>query len=699
MSRKRIADSVLIESAKKYTKRTDWANAPDYNLYELARTRGILDLCCKHMDTPIKAWTKDSILSEITKYKSWSDLKKNKSGLVHASKREGVLSDIKAYYAKIPIERIKIKDLDPKKIIKWDVNLCRDVLLKYNNKKELDLLGKKALIYARKMKMHKELTSHFSTAIMSNQEIIDKAKEFSTQNEWNKNHSKSYRLAKKRGILNECLAVLKGGILKKSQDKRRKEIEDLANQGASKEEIHKALNIKHGIISDYQKKFNIKINQSSIYISDEKKSEVINLFKSGMLVTEISKKTGRSLKSINKCLHGIRTINKHRVDIPELLRMNDSGVSVMEIAKHFSTDTGSVRHILNRRGKKGNNLPKSCKDNAEKIIEMVKNGKTQVEICRSLNLLSNSLHRFLTSQGLHKETKINYRYSRSSIETEVMEEFKKYNPIQSYRYIEKKRNEIDIYLPDYKIGIEICGVYWHRESYRGKTAHLEKLKECQKLGITLFTIFDLEWKKNKDLYVSIIKSKMAVSCLKIAARKCQIAHVNHQDASSFFKKYHLQGSPPNQTLSMGLFYNNELIGCMSFGKHHRDKNLTVLNRLAFKKDINIIGGSEKLFSHSVKALKESGVNKIITYSDNRLSEGRVYEKLNFFLEKELKPDYIYYKNGKTYSKQSMKKTKEERLTGKTEYELRKEQKFDRVWDCGKKRWVFLLQGPKSSDTI
>jgi hypothetical protein len=38
----------------------------------------------------------------------------------------------------------------------------------------------------------------------------------------------------------------------------------------------------------------------------------------------------------------------------------------------------------------------------------------------------------------------------------------------------------------------------------------------------------------------------------------------------------------------------------------------------------------------------------------------------------------------------LKKTPEERLINKTEKELRQEQGFYRIWDCGKKRWVLFL---------
>ena len=41
-----------------------------------------------------------------------------------------------------------------------------------------------------------------------------------------------------------------------------------------------------------------------------------------------------------------------------------------------------------------------------------------------------------------------------------------------------------------------------------------------------------------------------------------------------------------------------------------------------------------------------------------------------------------------FSKQSLKKNEEERESKKSEHEIRLEQGYLRVYDCGKKRWRF-----------
>ena len=51
--------------------------------------------------------------------------------------------------------------------------------------------------------------------------------------------------------------------------------------------------------------------------------------------------------------------------------------------------------------------------------------------------------------------------------------------------------EIDILIPDLKIGIEYNGLFWHNENRKGKTpVHLEKLEMCKNNGYNLIQIFE-----------------------------------------------------------------------------------------------------------------------------------------------------------------------------------------------------------------
>jgi len=82
---------------------------------------------------------------------------------------------------------------------------------------------------------------------------------------------------------------------------------------------------------------------------------------------------------------------------------------------------------------------------------------------------------------------------------------------------------------------------------------------------------------------------------------------------------------------------------MAAGKHHEkngDRSACILTRLAFKEGITVQGGSSRLFSSMVAWAKQEGYDKIISWSDNIISEGGIYSILGFNLEKEYAPSYF-----------------------------------------------------------
>lgn len=72
-----------------------------------------------------------------------------------------------------------------------------------------------------------------------------------------------------------------------------------------------------------------------------------------------------------------------------------------------------------------------------------------------------------------------------------------------------KPKEIDIYLPDLKIGIEYNGLYWHSiENGTDKYSHRNKSLACRKLGIRLIHIFEFE---NLDEQIQLL-NKLISGC-------------------------------------------------------------------------------------------------------------------------------------------------------------------------------------------
>ena len=287
-----------------------------------------------------------------------------------------------------------------------------------------------------------------------------------------------------------------------------------------------------------------------------------------------------------------------------------------------------------------------------------------------------------------------------------------------------RRKEIDIFIPELNLGIEYCGLYWHNETalYRAnyqhqdkkrngvidkeelkkrmvimRNIHKNKMDEARKNNIRLITIFSDEWLNCSYQVKNFLRSIMGINKTKIGARECEIREINKNLSNIFVKSNHIRGISKSTLVTFGLFYKDQLVAIMSGGVSHRDGNINsedlYLDRLCFAYDISISGGSDKLFAALKGWAEKSGYKRILSWSDNRWSEGGVYNRLGFILEKELGIDYSYVHGNKRMSKQSCKKEHllKRGATGDTESEMAKSLGYERIWDCGKKRWVYNLK--------
>ena len=279
--------------------------------------------------------------------------------------------------------------------------------------------------------------------------------------------------------------------------------------------------------------------------------------------------------------------------------------------------------------------------------------------------------------------------SESKAELEIKEFLNSYGFSFKKDYSLLDGQELDLYDEKKKIAIEYCGLYWHTDGSkerRDKSYHYEKYIKCRNSKVDLITIFEDEYLYKKQIVESVLLSKLGFFNSIIPARKCKISFLSKEECRKFCEQYHIQGENTLSLFSFGLFYGKKLVGVMSIGRHHRNNKDLVLDRLCFLPMTQIIGGASKLFKHCMIEAK----NKIISFSDNRWGQGKIYSKLGFVLDKEYGPDYSYVKLGtkNRFSKQSQKKSNTNCPKGLTELQWANERGLYRIWDCGKKRWVY-----------
>jgi len=253
--------------------------------------------------------------------------------------------------------------------------------------------------------------------------------------------------------------------------------------------------------------------------------------------------------------------------------------------------------------------------------------------------------------------------------------------------------EIDIYIPSIKLGIEINGLYWHNELFVDSFYHLNKTLESKKQDVNLIHIFEDEWLYKKEIVLSIIKNRLSLNDNIIYARKCNIKEIPTELCKKFMDDNHIQGNV-NSKIKLGLFFNEELVSVMSFSKGRvimgGKEDEWELNRFSSKLNCNVVGAAGKLLKFFIEKYQPK---KIISYSDVRLFDGGMYEKIGFEYKSQSKPNYWYVIQNKRFYRFNFRKSvlvKQGYDKNKTEKEIMFENKQYRIYDCGNIRWEMTL---------
>ena len=143
---------------------------------------------------------------------------------------------------------------------------------------------------------------------------------------------------------------------------------------------------------------------------------------------------------------------------------------------------------------------------------------------------------------------------------------------------------------------------------------------------------------------------------------------------------------------LGLYYNNELVELMTFGKPRYNKNYEwELLRLCSHKDYKIIGGAEKLFIYFIRNYSPKS---IISYCDYSKFSGDVYNRLGFKKMKNSTPSKHWY-NGKQHITDNLLRHRGYDQLFNTHYgkgtsneQLMLENGFVEIYDCGQMTFIW-----------
>lgn len=289
-------------------------------------------------------------------------------------------------------------------------------------------------------------------------------------------------------------------------------------------------------------------------------------------------------------------------------------------------------------------------------------------------------------------------------ETNISRKIKTILDENNIEYIENDRKlikpyELDFYLPNHNISFEVNGNYYHSEisGNKDRSYHINKTRFCFDKGVKLIQIYEDEIIQNLDIVRSKILHFIGIQKERIYARKCEIRVIDNKVSRKFLDDNHLQGDCKS-SIKLGLFYQNELVSLMSFSKGRIITSKTGLELVRFcnKKYTSVIGSFNKLLTYFIRNYDFS---ELITYCDIRWSgvkpEDTVYHKNGLVFVKNTPPSY-WYMDRKNYNNRLHRfNFRKSKLVSngfdqkKTEWDIMKERRYDRIWDCGTMKFILI----------
>lgn len=263
-----------------------------------------------------------------------------------------------------------------------------------------------------------------------------------------------------------------------------------------------------------------------------------------------------------------------------------------------------------------------------------------------------------------------------------------------------KPYEIDLFIPQLNLAFEFNGVWWHSDKFKNENYHQTKFKLCEELGIKLITIWEDDWLTKKEISESFILNKLGKTDQRIFARNCSIREVDYNASREFLDTNHLQGDCKS-SVRLGLYHKGDLVSLMTFSKlrlplqksstKRNESDYFELTRFCNKLNTTVVGGASKILKHFIK---QKNPRQIETYSDNLISDGHLYNKLEFTFSHESKPGYWYVIDGIRQHRFNWRKQKLVKMgfdPNKTEEEIMNELGYYKIYNGGNRKWVMNFE--------
>jgi hypothetical protein len=183
--------------------------------------------------------------------------------------------------------------------------------------------------------------------------------------------------------------------------------------------------------------------------------------------------------------------------------------------------------------------------------------------------------------------------------------------------------EIDVWLPDYNLGIEYHGSYWHTEDRVGDQ-HREKAIAAEKAGIRLIQLFDWELIEKYEKIVFLLKEILGHYSKKVKAEDCQIIQITSDSAKEFLDENSIESCKPASINYALIDAKNNIIQIAGFSQDTSDSYEWEVIAICSRLNVCVLGGAQKLWKKFADDFKPRSV---IAYSNARFSDGSFFEEI------------------------------------------------------------------------
>ena len=357
------------------------------------------------------------------------------------------------------------------------------------------------------------------------------------------------------------------------------------------------------------------------------------------------------------------------------------------------------------------NYSEFVKDPRNYILSKFPEGTYIHTLSRHLNLDYTTVAEYVDKFELHDIVEHKY----SEMESEVRDMILSVRPNTVIVMRDRKildGLEIDIYLPEFNLGIECNPTCTHNSSLgfladepKSARYHAMKSENAAEKDVFLFHIFGYEWTNKRNIIESMILNLIGVNPIKVYARNCVIKEVPYEDAYNFLESNHRQGFA-NSSVRIGLYSENELVSLMTFSRPRKfmgkleDSNTSdwELVRFCNMCGTSVVGGASKLFKYFTRT---HPFDVIYSFSDIAHTRGTLYKKLGFTFIHRSTPNYVWVsiKDDSYYTRVKCQKHNLPKLfddpsidiANNTESHIMIEHGYVQVFDSGCIRWEYSNQ--------